>query len=186
MYPVLIEGATVTLREFISSDIAAVSEWVGDAEAVRYVPLGPFDVAGVVDYVEQLITEAHREPREGYTLAIVETATGDVVGSVALGIDSRAHRRVELGYILRRDAWGRGLATEAARLAVDFAFDKLGANRVWAVCDPDNPASVRVLQKLGMKEEGHLRDDLLVHGLWRDSLLYAVVAADRPGSDDYR
>ena len=186
MYPVLVEGATVTLREFASADAPAVWRWVGDAEAVRYVPLGPLDEAGTVDYVEQLIAEAHRDPRDGYTLAMVEAATGDVVGSVALGVDSRAHRRVELGYILRRDAWGRGLATDAARLAIDFAFDHLGANRVWAVCDPDNPASIRVLEKVGMTGEGQLREDLLVHGLWRDSLLYAVVAADRARTGDYR
>jgi RimJ/RimL family protein N-acetyltransferase len=53
------------------------------------------------------------------------------------------------------------------------------------VCDPDNPASIRVLEKLGMTEEGRLREDLLVHGLFRDSLLYAVVAADRPRKGGY-
>jgi RimJ/RimL family protein N-acetyltransferase len=153
---------------------------VGDAEAVRYVPLGPLDPAGAVDYVEQLIAEAKRTPRDGYTLAVVERATGVVVGSAALGIDSRAHRRAELGYILRRDRWGRGYATEAAGLLVDFAFDRLGMNRVWAVCDPENPGSTRVLEKCGLMCEGRLRQDLLVHGLWRDSLLYSVIAADRP------
>jgi len=65
---------------------------------------------------------------------------------------------------------------------IDFAFDQLGMNRVWAVCDPDNPASTRVLEKCAMTCEGRLREDLLVHGLWRDSLLYAVVASSRsPG-----
>jgi ribosomal-protein-alanine N-acetyltransferase len=179
VYPVVLEGVSVLLREFRSSDAAAAYAWVGDPDAVRYVPLGPLDRAGAVEYVEQLITEAKREPREAYTLAIVERSSGEVVGSVALGIDSRAHRRAELGYILRRDRWGRGYAGEAASLVVGFAFDQLAMNRVWAVCDPENPASTRVLEKCGMTCEGRLHEDLLVHGLWRDSLLYAIVASRR-------
>jgi ribosomal-protein-alanine N-acetyltransferase len=67
---------------------------------------------------------------------------------------------------------------------IDFAFERLGMNRVWAVCDPDNPASTRVLERCGMTCEGRLREDLLVHGLWRDSLLYARVASSGP-SDRY-
>jgi RimJ/RimL family protein N-acetyltransferase len=185
MYPVVLEGKRLLLRELRNGDAPAVWRWVGDPEAVRYVPLGPLDRAGAEDYVGQLMREARREPRDSYTLVIVERSSGEVVGSVALSIDSRMHRRAELGYIVRRDAWGRGLASEAARLVVDFAFDRLGVNRVWAVCDPDNPASIRVLEKLGMTEEGRLREDLLVHGLFRDSLLYAVVAADRPRKGGY-
>lgn len=180
MHPVVLEGASVLLREFRSADARAASAWVGDPDAVQFVPLGPLSAAQAVDYVEQLISEAKRNPREGYTLAVVERSTGDVVGSAALGIDSRVHRRAEIGYILRRDRWGRGYATEAANLLIDFALQQLGMHRVWAVCDPDNPASVRVLEKCGMHCEGRLRDDLLVHGSWRDSLLYATVAADRP------
>jgi RimJ/RimL family protein N-acetyltransferase len=178
VYPVMLEGPEVTLREIDMSDVPAVGKWVGDPEAVRYVPLGPLEPAATVRYVEQLVTEAHREPREGYTLAIVDRAAREVIGSAALSIDSRTHRRAELGYILRRDAWGRGLATAAAARMLRFAFDELGINRVWAVCDPDNPASIRVLQKVGMAEEGRLRQDLLVHGVWRDSLLFATVASD--------
>jgi ribosomal-protein-alanine N-acetyltransferase len=52
-------------------------------------------------------------------------------------------------------------------------------HRVWAVCDPDNPASQRVLEKCALRGEGRLRHDLLVHGEWRDSLLYAALAGDR-------
>ena len=101
MHPVVLEGASGLLREFRSADARAASAWVGDPDAVQFVPLGPLSAAQAVDYVEQLISEAKRNPREGYTLAVVERSTGDVVGSAALGIDSRVHRRAEIGYILR-------------------------------------------------------------------------------------
>jgi [ribosomal protein S5]-alanine N-acetyltransferase len=185
VYPVRVVGRSVTLREFERSDARAVLRWTGDPEAVKFVPLGPFDAVGVDGYLAQLLDEARERPRAGYTLAVVEHASQEVVGSVALGVDSRVHRRVELGYILRRDAWGRGLATEAAALALDFAFERLGANRVWAVCDPENAPSIGVLEKLGMSREGHLRQDMLIHGEWRDSLLYAVLADDRAATVEH-
>jgi RimJ/RimL family protein N-acetyltransferase len=185
VFPVFLEAPLLFLRELRSGDALSVWQWVGDPDAVRHVPLGPFDPAGAVRYVEQLIAEAKRVPRESYTLGIVERASSELVGTVALSVDSRAHRRAELGYILRRDVWGRGLATEAAGLMVDFAIEHLGMNRVWAVCDPENGASGRVLEKIGMRHEGTLRQDLLVHGVWRDSKLYATLAADRAVRDAY-
>ncbi len=70
------------------------------------------------------------------------------------------------------------MATDAALLARDFAFDRLGVYRLWAVCDPDNLASRQVLRKIGMRVEGVMRGDLLVRDERRDSLLHAMVVTD--------
>lgn len=167
------------LRELVDADAPAVHAWVGDPVVVAHVPLGPLDRAATVAYVAQLVTEAGRTPRLTYPLVIERRRDGAAIGAVTIGIDSFEHRRAELGYILRRDAWGHGYGTEAARLARDFAFDHLGAVRLWAVSDPDNPASSRVLEKIGMRREGVLRSDLVVHGRRRDSVLHAMLADDR-------
>ncbi|MGI9604079.1 MAG: GNAT family N-acetyltransferase [Acidimicrobiales bacterium] len=185
MYPVVIEGERVWLREFDRGDAHAVQQWTGDDDVVRFVPLDRTDDQSVVSYLAGLIAESGAAEREGYTLAIVERSSGEVVGAVALTIDSRRHRRGEVGYLLRRDRWGHGLASEAARLVVDFGFSDLGLHRVWAVCDPVNEASIRVLTKLGMRREGLLRDDLLIDGRWRDSELFAVLAGDWSSSSVY-
>ncbi len=181
MYPVEIEGGRLRLRELTDADARAVHAWTGDPLVVAHVPLGPLDEAATVAYVAQLVTEAQRVPRLGYTFVIERRADGMALGTVSIGIDSFEHRRAELGYILRRDAWGVGHATEAAALARDFAFDHLGVHRLWAVCDPANPASARVLEKIGMQREGVLRSDLVVHGARRDSVLYAMLDTDRGG-----
>lgn len=180
MYPIRIQGPRLSLRELDDRDADAVHAWTGDAFAVRHVPLGPLDHAGTGRYVRQLVSEARQRPRDGYTLGVTEP-DGTLVGTVSLMVESPVHRRGELGYILRRDRWGLGYATEAAGLLADFGFTRLGLNRVWAVCDPDNPASARVMEKIGMRYEGRLREDLLVRGEFRDSLLYAVLAGDRDG-----
>ncbi len=178
VHPVVIDGADLVLRELAEADAPAVHRWVGDADAVRWVPLGPLDRTATVRYVAQLVTQARRVPRSGYTLAVQRRRDREVLGTVSIEIDSMEHRRAELGYIFRREAWGRGVATEAATLARDFAFDRLGVHRLWAVCDPENHASHRVLEKLGMRVEGVMRGDLLVHGERRDSVLHAMIVTD--------
>ena len=176
VYPVALEGERLWLREFDPADAPAVQRWTGDVAVVQYVPLGPTDDDGAAQYVRGLVAESRVEERTAYTLGLVERETGDLVGAVALTIDSRRHRRAELGYLVRRDRWGQGYATEAAALMVGFGFADLGLHRLWAVCDPANHQSVRVLVKLGMHREGLMRHDLLVGDEWRDSELYAVLA----------
>lgn len=182
MYPVALEGSLVLVREFRARDAAAVQEWSSDPDVVRFIPLGPTTPRGARRLVTGYRAAATERPRGEYSLAVVPLAdrAGPPVGTVALSIDSAAHRRGEVGYALRRDAWGRGYATDAVRLALHLGFDLLGLERIWAVCDPENVASVRVLEKAGLRYEGRLRGDLLVRGERRDSLLYAVLASDRP------
>jgi [ribosomal protein S5]-alanine N-acetyltransferase len=177
---VIVEGARILLRDLTDADAPAVHRWAGDPRTVEFVPLGPLDGPSTVNYVAQLVTQARRRPRLGYTFAIERRVDSEVVGSVSLEVDSFEHRRAEIGYILRRDAWGQGFATEATALVRDFAFDHLHVHRLWAVCDPDNPASAAVLRKVGMRLEGTMRGDLLVRGRWRDSLLHAMLVEDRP------
>jgi [ribosomal protein S5]-alanine N-acetyltransferase len=185
MRPVTLDGERIIVRELVDADAPAVHAWTGDREAVRWVPLGPLDRTGTVQYVAQLITQARRVPRMGYTLAIERRSDHALLGTVSVEIDSFEHKRAEVGYILRRDAWGQGYATEAAGLARDFAFSQLGVYRLWAVCDPDNPASSGVLRKIGMRLEGVMRGDLLVRGERRDSLLHAMVVTDAGSAGTY-
>jgi RimJ/RimL family protein N-acetyltransferase len=73
--------------------------------------------------------------------------------------------------------WGPN--TEAARAVLEFGFADLGVRRIWATCRPENVGSCRVLEKIGMIREGHLREHVLIRGEWRDSLLYASLTPHR-------
>lgn len=97
--------------------------------------------------------------------------SGDVIGGVEMQV------RDDLGvfgYTLARAYWGRGYATEAARLLVDHGFGPLGLKRIEATCSPENLASARVLTKTGLEQVDHLVDHVLVRGVWRDSLMFAI------------
>jgi RimJ/RimL family protein N-acetyltransferase len=90
------------------------------------------------------------------TLAFMIDASADGRFLGVADLTVGAHGAV-LGFVFCRHAWGRGLATEAARRVVDLAFEHFGVWRVWATCAPQNPASRRVLEKVGMRHEGLLR-----------------------------
>jgi len=98
-----------------------------------------------------------------------------VIGDASIGIESVRNKRAEIGFTLRRDNWGRGLATEASLLLLAFGFDQLGMHRIAATSHPDNVASHRVLEKIGMAPEGRIRDHLFFNGAWQDSLTFAIL-----------
>ena len=133
--------------------------------------------ARAVQFVQRQMALAAERPRAIYELAMVERASGLIVGGAGLRVRDWRDRRADLGYVLRRDRWGRGYTTDAVRLLVALGFE-LGMHRIEATCHPDNRASARVMEKNGMRFEGRMRHVQCVHGQWWDALLYAVVVDD--------
>jgi ribosomal-protein-alanine N-acetyltransferase len=111
------------------------------------------------------------------TFAIVEPQSTDMVGAVGLAIESR-DARAELGYWVGVPYWGRGYATEAARALLAYGFESLRLNRVQARHFLRNPASGRVMQKLGMKYEGTFRQATRKWDHFEDIVMYAILAAE--------
>lgn len=91
----------------------------------------------------------------------------------------------EAWYLLERPVRGRGFATSAMRLLLEAGFGELGLHRIYACSVPENLASVRVLERCGMRREGHLVRNLRIQGEWRDSLLYAMLREEWPGASCY-
>lgn len=173
-----VETDRLLLREFGKDDFDAVHAYATDVEVVRYMPWGPNGEADTREFLARAAASARAVPRAGYELAVVEKATSRLVGGVGLHRSEPASGTAMIGYCLARSAWGRGLATEAARAMLAFGFGELGLHRVWAGCDPDNAGSVRVLEKIGMRREGHLREDTWIRDEWRDTLVYGILARE--------
>jgi RimJ/RimL family protein N-acetyltransferase len=102
---------------------------------------------------------------------------GRVVAAVGLEIDP-PHRRAELGYWVARPYWNAGYATEGARAVVEFGVRSLRLNRVAAHHYSRNPASGRVMQKIGMTYEGRLRQHVLKWGVFEDIDMYGILAGE--------
>lgn len=161
-------GATWRIRS-----TPGVSDWLG------YGPGEP-----------EAWTTVFAEPERLARTLVVEL-DGVVVGDLMLEVRSpwaqravraqAAGREASLGWVLDPAHGGRGLATEAVRALVDAAFAHLGLHRVTADCTADNAASWRLMERLGMRREGHhVRAELYADGVWRDGLTYAVLADEWP------
>ena len=179
------------LREFRPEDFDAVHGYGSDPEVVEFMPWGPNTEQDTRDFLNRTIESAATEPREEYVLGVVRRSDERLMGAVGLHLADADDHMAMLGYVYHREAWGRGYATEAARSVMAFGFEVLRLDRVWAGCDPDNHASARVLEKLGMSLEGHLRQDTRVRGRLRDSLIFGILAdeyytstPDHGGRDD--
>ncbi len=99
------------------------------------------------------------------------------VGAIGMQIEP-SHEHAELGYWIAESAWGNGICTEAARRMLEFGFDDLGLHRIHAHHLGRNPASGRVLEKIGMRREGVFRHHVKKWGVFEDAVFYAVLADD--------
>jgi RimJ/RimL family protein N-acetyltransferase len=135
-------------------------------------------------YSEQLAQEwiqkhAEREnPPKQIVFAIALKANGQVIGTMGLRDIDYDHCQAELGFWVGIEWWGSGFATEAARIVVRYGFNELKLNRIHAHHMVRNPASGRVLEKVGMKREGLLRQKVRKWGVFEDIVALAIIRED--------
>jgi len=176
MIPTL-ETPRLRLRALVEADVPALFAIFGDAESMRYWSRPELKT---IDEAEALFRDIHDHGASGdfVQLGIARREDDLVVGTCTLYRIERTHRRAELGYILRRDHWGRGLAHEALVALLDHAFGALGLHRLEADVDPRNAASIRLVERLGFKLEGHMRERYFVAGDIQDSAMYGLLAPE--------
>jgi len=149
----------------------------GDEEVMRYWSHEPLVTrSAVTSYIESIDSLFHN--RELFQWAIQHRGEHRVIGTVTLHELMEQNRRAEVGFILGREHWGRGLATEAVRSLCRFAFDQLGLHRLEADIDPRNTASEKLLVRLGFGKEGLLRERWYTYGEWSDSALYGLLSSE--------
>jgi RimJ/RimL family protein N-acetyltransferase len=164
--------ARLNLREFVREDLDAVFSYSSDPRVTRYLFFGPRDPEATAEYLDGLLASQRERPRTRFELAVEEGATGRVIGACDLSYIER--NVVDLGYMLHTDAWGRGFATEIALALVDMAFQELRAHRVISTVDINNRASIRVLEKIGMRWEAVFRKHRRAKNRWWDCHLFVL------------
>ena len=162
--PLRLASERLLLRDLRPDDQPAVHALRSDAAVMRPLGLEPNDETQSRAWLERAIYHNRLLPRQAFNLAILPRETGAVVGWLGMyqsaGEAAARGATCELSFALLPGYWGRGLMTEAVSTLLAFAFDKLQAGRVVADCLPDNVASGRVLQKVGMGYQGPAGDCL--------------------------
>ena len=143
----ILEPPRTWSRPFKITDAKAAFRWLGDPDVMRYVLVGGDRT--VDDTRARVRHYMEHQKRYGFSRWIVfEKETGEAIGDAGF-FHMQDLTRVELGYFLARNRWGRGLATEIAAAWLKAGFEKLGFQRVFALSHPDNSPSLRVMQKVG-------------------------------------
>ena len=183
--PPPLETARLLLRAARAADDAAMFDYGRDPEVARFTTWEPH--ASLTDAQQFLarVLDDYRIGKIGYW-AIEHQNDGKLIGAVGLtGTIISAESppqfqdaRAELAYVLARPYWNQGLMTEAARAVVQFGFAQWNLNRIEARCLVENVASARVMEKLGMRFEGTLRQQIHIKGAFRDLKIYAVLKSD--------
>jgi RimJ/RimL family protein N-acetyltransferase len=166
-----IETERLILRRFAPADGRAVHSYMSDYQVTAFLPEGLMSPARARAY-------AVRNAKESHAIAVIEKASGKLIGHMDFH-PWFAPATWEIGWALARDRQGLGYATEAASALLAYAFGTLGCHRVIATCQPENPASWRVAEKLRMRREGHFKACLArPGGEWWDEYFYAILAEE--------
>ena len=170
MQPPIVETERFTLRGFESGDIDRLAEVLGDPMVMRYMPgddpwpreAAERELDGIIEHWDQ----------HGYgRWAVVDGGDGRVIGWCGLGFLPEIGE-TEVAYLLDKDYWNRGIATEAARISLRYGFEEAGLGRIIALAFPENGASRRVMEKIGMvyDETIHIwKLDLVKYSITREA-----------------
>ena len=170
-----LEGERIILREMTEEDWRGVHKYASQSIVCQYQPWGPNTEGDSIDFVKQIIEDAKREPRSRFVFAVFDKKDNEMIGAGEYNLRDHGNKTGEIGYIIHPDYWGKGIATEVAKLLIEFGFKVFRLHRIFATCDPRNSGSIKVLEKSGMTKEGRMREVLWVKDGWRDSFLYSIL-----------
>jgi RimJ/RimL family protein N-acetyltransferase len=176
-----LETERLLLRPHRAGDLADMQRYATRPEFYRFLPIPAQTPETVREFLERELSEALRLRVGRYVFAIEAKTTGAVAGGVRLELQPTGHDGADIGYALDAERQGRGYAAEAVRRVLDHGFGVLRLHRIWATPDVGNVRSWRLLERLGLRREGLMRQEMLVRGAWRDTYLYAVLAEEWRG-----
>jgi RimJ/RimL family protein N-acetyltransferase len=176
-YPLTTER--LLLRPFTDEDFDSLYAMHSRADVTRYLYWGP----RTADEVREMLERRKRmiaieDEGTGIDLVAALRDSERMIGHFMIQWVSREHRQGETGFVLHPDHHGRGYATEAAPVLLRLGFEGLGLHRIVGRCDARNVASARLMERLGMRREAHLRENEFIKGEWTDELVYAMLATE--------
>ncbi|GIP35949.1 GNAT family N-acetyltransferase [Paenibacillus sp. J2TS4] len=167
----------LTLRQLELNDSEAIEKLAGEkdvADTTLNMP-HPYPTGSATTFIKARHEAAVRG--DGYSFAVTLTESEDFLGIVGLHVN-KTHNMAELAYWIGKPYWRSGYCTEAAARVVQFAFDELELNRVFAAAMTRNPASYKVMEKIGMKHEGILRSHIRKGDTYEDLRYYGLLRSD--------
>ncbi len=173
----ILETERVLLRPFVDIDAPRIAELAGDkavSDTTLRIPY-PYSEAKALEWIGTHQSIRDRELAIFYAIDLKESV--ELIGSVGIDVEI-VHSRATIGYWVGREYWNMGYATEAASILLEYVFNVMKYHKVDSHHFVQNQASGRVLEKLGMKREGFLREHIMKSGSWRDIVEYGILDSE--------
>ncbi len=169
----------VQLRQLRPSDLPVFAAYRADPAVCRFQGFYPFSQAQAADFIaEHAVAAIPAAPGHWVQIAIARAADDELLGDCALHLHAHESRVAEIGITLAPRWQGQGLAQEALRELLRFCFETLALHRVVALVDPRNQPSVALMERAGLRREGHFRQNGWYKGEWCDEYQYALLRAE--------
>jgi len=168
-----LKTARLLLRRLERADANEMFFLRSDENVLRYLGKEP---AKTIEEAEEFIRKINKNIDENESILWGITLLSDpevIIGTICLWNFQKEHYRVEIGYILHPDHWGKGIMKEAIKAVVDFGFNSLGLHSMEALLSPENIASSAVLESNGFVKEGHLKESFYFNGQFSDTAIYS-------------
>ena len=163
-----IETDRLIIRPTQNRDALQLHEILRDEETMRFFVEGTYSKEKVKEFINRNEKEINH-----YTVMIKDSYR--IIGKISFN-DWFMKDTKEIGWIFNKLSWGRGYATEAANAMIRYAFNDLNTHRIIATCQPENIASVRVCEKLGMVQEAHFKESIFYKDdIWWDELHFGLL-----------
>ena len=169
-----LESERLLLRRFDDRDLLPFLAYLNDPLVARYQTWESYSEQQARDVIEGQKNLEPGLPGQWFTFALELKETGALVGHIALKTQED-RRQAEIGFTFAREYHGKGLAFEATSRVLDHLFIKLEMHRVIAIADCENQRSVALLNRLGMRQEGHFIQNIWFKGKWGDEYHYAIL-----------
>jgi aminoglycoside 6'-N-acetyltransferase len=170
-----LETARLLLRPFEPGDAQGFSNYRSDPEVARYQGWdAPYSLTKAEQFVAEMQQTRPGGQDDWYQVAVELKSEGVLIGDIGFKIFS-VGQQAELGFTLASAYQGKGYAFESMHRILQYLFEQFGLHRIQANCDPRNGTSVRLLERLGMRREGHMIENVWYKGEWADEYWYAVL-----------
>jgi RimJ/RimL family protein N-acetyltransferase len=168
-----LESPRLLLRRFAESDLQPFLAYLNDPLVARYQSWESYTEQQARDVIQKQLDLDPGIPGQWFTFGVELKAAKVLAGHVALKMQD--HQQAEIGFTFSREHQGKSLACEAVRCVLNYLFTKLELHRVIAIADCENERSVALVNRLGMRREGHFIQNIWFKGRWGDEYLYAIL-----------
>lgn len=175
---VFAETNRLVLRYFCLQDLDSFYKYRSNQEVAKFQSWENYQYHEAESFVHEQMTHSPNQPGTWFQFAIADRETNQLIGDCALHTLLDEPRIVEIGVTLSPEQQGKGYASEALSALFNYLFDKLNKHKVIAFSDVRNEKSIRVLERIGMRREGHLLQNYMAKGQWVDEYQYAILKSE--------